>query len=121
MSDPVWPWRLWGDLEPDKARLEMAIHRVAQARCRGESQEPEGVSHGSGVGGVGGRREMRLVPGLGVEVVKDGADKVLRCAVRSAVMTSLRSRHPNPIRPPGLETALFLTWVNYEPDIMGTM
>ena len=25
---PVWPWKLWGGVEPEKAKLEMAIHRT---------------------------------------------------------------------------------------------
>ena len=92
---PVWPWKEWGDLEPDKARLEMSIHRQAAAdwyatqsgweRC-GECRE---------------RRQMRPVEGSERRMVKTGRIRFeVRCAECGHI--ALRSRHPDPVAVPGL-------------------
>ena len=52
---PVWPWRLWGDSEPEKARLEMAIHRSEAAKFY------EGEGAREWCGGCGHRTRFRQV------------------------------------------------------------
>ena len=93
---PVWPWKLWGDSEPEKAKLEMAIHRVAAAEWYAEQ--------GGGWERCGECRERRrMVPVADSEVRLPKTGRIrfeVRCSDCGA--TSLRSRHPNPIRPPGL-------------------
>ena len=96
---PQWPWRLWGGLEPDKAKLEMAVHRVEE-RKRRETQ-----LNWERCGWCRERREMLLVAGSEVKTRTGRIRFEVRCV--ECGMTSLRSRHPNPVVPPGLEAACF--------------
>ena len=92
---PVWPWKEWGDLEPDKAKAEMAIHRVEAAKFY------EGRGEWERCGECRERRRMVPVEGSEVRLPRTGRIRFeVRCSECGA--TSLRSRHPNPIVPPGL-------------------
>ena len=99
---PAWPWKEWGKVEADKARLEEAVHRV-EARKFWEAQEQGGWDRCRGCGWKGTFKqvsEARLsswgtgrmmfeaqCPGCGERVV--------------------RSYHPDPVVAPGLEAAVF--------------
>ena len=91
---PEWPWRLWGAVEADKARLEMAVHRTQRRKTYAEGMNWERC---------GWCRERRvMVPVEGSEQrTKTGRIRFeVRCSVCGE--TSLRSRHPNPVVPAGL-------------------
>ena len=90
---PVWPWKEWGKIEADKARLEEAVHRTA-ARKFYETMSWDRCSHCND--------RVEMVP-TGEEQVMPKTGRV-RFVVRCSECweTSLRSRHPNPVKTPGL-------------------
>ena len=94
---PEWPWKEWGKIEADKARLEEAVHRAAQARWWQE----QGQMNWERCSFCGERREMNPVPGSEQVMPKTGR---VRYSVRCSECweTSLRSRHPDPVKTPGL-------------------
>ena len=92
---PVWPWKLWGGVEPDKAKLEMAVHRTEAQKFYEGRAEWERCGH------CRARRRMLPVDGSEERLPRTGRIRFqVRCA--ECGETSLRSRHPNPIVPPGL-------------------
>ena len=92
---PQWPWKEWGNIEPDKARLEDAVHRTLARQLWEEEMSWERC------GWCRERRKMVPVDGSERRLPKTGRIRFeVRCATCGE--TSLRSRHPNPIIPPGL-------------------
>ena len=91
---PQWPWKEWGDLEPDKARMEMAIHRAEAAKL--DDGEPR-----EWCGGCGHRTRFQQV---GEPVPSPWPTGRLRVRVECVKCGHKRpwSFHPDPIRVPGL-------------------
>ena len=75
---PEWPWKVWGGVEADKAKLEEAVHRAAQAKWWLEQggMNWERCSH------CGERREMNVVEGSERRMPKTGRYPLseVRCA-----------------------------------------
>ena len=92
---PVWPYRLWGDCEPEKAKLEMAIHRSEAAKFYAGDEAREWCS------GCGHRTRFRQVSDP--EPSPWGTGR-LRCRVECLKCGHQRlwSFHPSPIVVPGL-------------------
>ena len=92
---PVWPYRLWGDAEPEKARLEMAIHRAEAAKFYEGDEAREWCS------GCGHRTRFRQVSDP--EPSPWGTGR-LRCRVECLKCGHIRlwSFHPAPVEVPGL-------------------
>ena len=92
---PEWPYREWGGLEPDKAKLEMAVHRVEAAKFY------EGEAAREWCGGCGSRTRFRQVSDPEPSPWNTGR---LRCRVECAKCGHIRlwSFHPAPISVPGL-------------------
>ena len=94
---PVWPWKLWGDSEPEKAKMEMAIHRAEAAKFYDGNERLERCS--------GCDRRTRFSQVSDPEPSPWGTGR-LRCWVECVRCghRKLWSFHPAPIKVPGLSS-----------------